>query len=645
VWTPGTIDFIESSPSFSSAGDINGDGFGDLIVAYADEDQDFRTVRLFLGSADGLATTPAWSWTDDAFNVGGGISVAGLGDVNGDGFDDAAVAVPASTTPDGADGSSGQVIVLLGDGKGLDEGRSHIVRPTLDEGETFGAAIGAAGDVNGDGYADLIATSLSGDGQLRWYLFPGGEQGIRSVPLWIEDTFALDPEFAIFQTIAGGDVNGDGLADLVLSDVDINRIMGGDSTVGQALLLYGAGIPTDGPDGEDVTVDITGAGGITETEDIAGTEDVVTDEPISDSPSAADLEIAEEIEIDVDDTRFLTLSPDGTRLLAERPADRALCIYTAVPLAEEFCVPYRDSMRSVMTSNLSWSPDSRFIVFTEDYYLRLDESDVWRLDVETGQLENLTDDGSEGRSAIFTPEGDVPFDVLPVFAPDGAAILFERSMRSGEVWAGSSLYEMSEATGELTELVQLSEGEQLILLSLDYDAAGDIVYSVYIGGADARNGIWLLPAGETEPSLILTPDEERGPPQVVQVAAGKALLWYGEYAGRFRAPTLPIFEVLDLATGETVALELPNDTIEQSGSVNAILSPDATKVLYAYRSGEQTWRLAVRDLGGDVETVLLERDEVIGWSRARSSGLEWVAGDRIFVAGYTVDRVIELAPR
>src|SRR5207245_8694494 len=83
--------------SVASAGDVNGDGFSDVIVGepYWSGPGGCTTGRAFVyfGSSQGLSTTPGWVMNGDSdcinlINTRFGISVATAGDVNGDGFSD-----------------------------------------------------------------------------------------------------------------------------------------------------------------------------------------------------------------------------------------------------------------------------------------------------------------------------------------------------------------------------------------------------------------------------------------------------------------------------------------------------------------------------------------------------------------------------
>jgi hypothetical protein len=87
-------DFAQFGLSVASAGDVNGDGFSDVIVgAYLFDNGETNEGRAFVyhGSASGLSTTPNWTAESNQANAQFGFSVASAGDVNGDGFSDVIV--------------------------------------------------------------------------------------------------------------------------------------------------------------------------------------------------------------------------------------------------------------------------------------------------------------------------------------------------------------------------------------------------------------------------------------------------------------------------------------------------------------------------------------------------------------------------
>jgi hypothetical protein len=169
-------------PVFAVAGgDVNGDGFSDAAVGVAAAHRTRGAVYVFYGRPD-LAARPAQADVvlagespGDAF----GRAVANLGDANGDGYAD--LAVGASGYANG----SGRAYVFFGGPDGLEAAAAADGGPQADfavtgmfAGYQLGAALGAGGDVNGDGYADL-AIGVPGFNSHRGevFVFHGGPQG------------------------------------------------------------------------------------------------------------------------------------------------------------------------------------------------------------------------------------------------------------------------------------------------------------------------------------------------------------------------------------------------------------------------------------------------------------------------------------
>ena len=198
-----------------SAGDVNGDGFGDVIVAAMDGAWGATGgVYVYLGSATGLSTAPA-STFPGAFPVGGGfefdLSVASAGDVNGDGYGDVFV---------GACDSVGCGHVYLGSASGLGASPATTLSPAGPTGEVGGVS---AGDVNGDGYGDVVVGGQQSNGQQFVFVYLGGAGGLATTPA---TTPTQPPSRVVGNAGSGfgssfasaGDVNGDGFADLVVGE-------------------------------------------------------------------------------------------------------------------------------------------------------------------------------------------------------------------------------------------------------------------------------------------------------------------------------------------------------------------------------------------------------------------------------------------
>jgi hypothetical protein len=155
--------------SVAGAGDVNGDGFADVIVGAPGYDAglaDEGAAFLFLGSAAGITGSTAAQaharLESDQAGAEMGASVAGAGDVNGDGYADVIVGAPLY---DSGQTDEGAAFLFLGSPTGVANGNPTTAAARI-ESDQPGAKLGVvagAKDVNGDGYADLIAGALYQD--------------------------------------------------------------------------------------------------------------------------------------------------------------------------------------------------------------------------------------------------------------------------------------------------------------------------------------------------------------------------------------------------------------------------------------------------------------------------------------------------
>ncbi|HYM82332.1 MAG TPA: FG-GAP-like repeat-containing protein [Candidatus Limnocylindria bacterium] len=170
-----------------SAGDVNGDGYDDLLVGafrYENPDLDEGKAYLFLGSADGLATDPAWEDEGDVARNNFGYHLDGAGDVNGDGYDDVIISAPGVDTQDFTYRNAGEAYVYLGSASGLSEDATWTQRGDQDHMSL--EAVRGVGDVNGDGFDDVATGALYRDSDYidggRAWVFHGCPEGVANVP-------------------------------------------------------------------------------------------------------------------------------------------------------------------------------------------------------------------------------------------------------------------------------------------------------------------------------------------------------------------------------------------------------------------------------------------------------------------------------
>src|SRR5262245_41627454 len=173
--------------SMAGAGDVNGDGLSDVIVGsptYESVHEDEGRALVYLGSPSGLSTVASWQATGDQLYGGFGYSVAGAGDVNGDGYDEVIIGGPYMTRELVYQGVAR---VYNGSSSGLSTQLSW--RAGGEEiSALFGTSVASAGDVNADGFCDVIV-GAPGNAHERGaaYLYQGSSYGLLFSPAWRSD--------------------------------------------------------------------------------------------------------------------------------------------------------------------------------------------------------------------------------------------------------------------------------------------------------------------------------------------------------------------------------------------------------------------------------------------------------------------------
>jgi hypothetical protein len=220
--------------SVSTAGDVNGDGFSDVILGAARYDK--GRAFVYRGSAGGLAATPAWMAESNQASGYFGVSVGTAGDVNKDGFSD--VIVGADYYSNGQVGE-GRAYVYHGSAAGLATTPAWTAESNQPDGN-FGASVSTAGDVNGDGFSDVIVGagyySNGQTGEGRAYVFHGSAAGLATTPAWTAEPNQANAAFGTSVATAG-DVNGDGYADVIIGAYNYDN---GQSGEGRAFAYHGS---------------------------------------------------------------------------------------------------------------------------------------------------------------------------------------------------------------------------------------------------------------------------------------------------------------------------------------------------------------------------------------------------------------------
>ena len=256
-----------SGRSVSGAGDINGDGLDDLLIGAreaAPNGNNSGASYVVFGKSDG--GTVELSDIDDATNNAGfvlngvdasdfsGTSVSGAGDINGDGLDDLIIGAYGATGSSGANSGASYVVFGKTDGgpivqlSMLDSDAGFVINGAI-AGDRSGDSVSGAGDVNGDGFDDIIigafAANPNGNDSGASYVVFGKSDGA-SVELSDIDDPGNNNGFVLngansndrsgISVSAAGDVNGDGLDDIIIGANRANP-NGGDS--GSSYVVFG----------------------------------------------------------------------------------------------------------------------------------------------------------------------------------------------------------------------------------------------------------------------------------------------------------------------------------------------------------------------------------------------------------------------
>src|SRR4028118_1293273 len=268
----------ESGYSVSSAGDVNGDGFDDLIIGAFRADpngisfagQSYVVFGSNSGFGAGLNLSALNGSNGFAINgiaaddISGG-SVSSAGDVNGDGIDDLIIGANGAD-PNGIS-YAGQSYVVFGSNSGFGanvnlsalNGSNGFAINGIATSDSSGFSVSSAGDVNGDGIDDLIigapdadpnGISVAGQSYVVFGSNSGFGAGLDLSTLDGSNGFAINgiaaSDYSGSSVSSAGDVNGDGFDDLIIGARGASP--NGISEAGQSYVVFGQGtIPPNQP--------------------------------------------------------------------------------------------------------------------------------------------------------------------------------------------------------------------------------------------------------------------------------------------------------------------------------------------------------------------------------------------------------------
>ncbi len=214
-------------PSVAGIGDVDGDGLPDYVIGWPQDSTGglwSGTAKVYSGVSGTLIHEVFGSIPQNWPHTTGdhlGIAVAGVGDLNGDGVPDFACGAPGEII--GPGGLQSRVLIY----SGLDASLLREIDGNRDTniGSWFGGALSGGGDVNGDGVPDLVVGAKGDRGP---YITPGGSVSVYSgrtgARLW--RTFTLQQANLGQYVAMVGDLDGDGLSEFASGDAEWQDVQG-----------------------------------------------------------------------------------------------------------------------------------------------------------------------------------------------------------------------------------------------------------------------------------------------------------------------------------------------------------------------------------------------------------------------------------
>lgn len=192
--------------SVAAAGDVDGDGYGDLVVGAPNVEMETGRVALYRGGPTGVSSTPTLTMEGASTFTGLGFTVA-AGDLNGDGRSEIIAG------GNRAGGGRGTVVILSGAAPLEARNAFSVVAPS---GGQFGYTVSVVGDVDGDGFPDLAASAPFAPPSGEIYVLRGGEGALPTRPTWTLRPSGELGASAGVSMAAAADLDGDGLADFLV---------------------------------------------------------------------------------------------------------------------------------------------------------------------------------------------------------------------------------------------------------------------------------------------------------------------------------------------------------------------------------------------------------------------------------------------
>jgi len=233
----GTFNSGRSGGALDAGGDVNGDGIDDFLIGAPNANSGDGAALLFHGPVEGvrtMSTFDAWIYPAGPEHLGTAVALAG--DVNGDGYDDVVVGAPDEST---GGAGAGMVYMLPGPVEAYSPANKAPYRISGDvAGGGAGAALSGVGDLDGDGTEEVMAGAPSANNVGAAYLIMGPPEGASLLSEGQAYWSGVNNGDGAGSAVSGADLNGDGLNDMLIGAPGDDSATDG----GAVFVIFGQGI-------------------------------------------------------------------------------------------------------------------------------------------------------------------------------------------------------------------------------------------------------------------------------------------------------------------------------------------------------------------------------------------------------------------